>query len=329
MKIWKHIIATLTALLLGFASAHAGVVVLKNGDTLSGKIVEDSATEVIIESPILGTLTLAKTDVESVAKTIEDESGDSAEEEAAPEPPAPEVEKSLSEYYWENLTQTIFPKGFSGKFLLGYNYSESSDVQSGVQLGLEGKYERGKHTVTGDIFYAYTRKKDANGNVTKPTDKYGLNAAYEYDIKDPFFLRGSEKFLVDRVKKIEAQNDLNALGGWRALDEEKLSLDFAVGPGVRYLKTSSSEGEWSPLVTFNQKAFYQFSDSIRFNELFNYSVDPSDTGSYSLLFEVSSSIRLTPFAEPTIIYRNSYDSTVGAGGVKREQSLLVALILPF
>ncbi len=314
--------------LFSFVNLAADVVTLKNGDVLSGTVLEDGTTAVVLESAILGQIEIPKAEVESVVK----DSGETATEETAAAeetPPPPPPEKSLSEHYWETLTRAIFPEDFTGEILIGYDYSESSDIQSGIKLGLKGEYKRGKHTATGDIFYAYTRREDADGTVTKPTDKYGLNASYEYDIREPFFLRGSEKYLVDRVKKIKHQNDLNLLLGWRAIDEETLSLDFAVGPGVRYLETSSSAGEWDPLVTFFQNSFYRLNESVRIDEAITYSVDPSDTGSYSLLFEVSASVRLTAFAEPKIIYRNSYDSTVGEGGVKREQSLLLALAVPF
>ncbi|MGE9290202.1 MAG: DUF481 domain-containing protein [Puniceicoccales bacterium] len=307
----------------------ADVVTLNNGDTISGKVIEDSAASVVLDSPILGTITLPKSEVSSVQKDDTDETTEVAEEVVEEEEVVPVPEKSVSEHYWEAFTRAIFPEGFHGEITIGYNYSESNDIQSGVNLGLKGNYTKGKHTVSGDIFYAYTRRKDANGTVTKPTDRHGLNASYEYDIQDPFFLRASESYVYDRVKELEPQNDINGLFGWRALDETNYSLNLSFGPGARYQKTPGSSGEWDPLLTFLQSSFYRFNDSVRFDETFNYSVDPSDTGTYSLLFEVSASVRLTPFAEPKIIYRNSYDSSVGPGGVKREQTLLVALAVPF
>ena len=308
------LLACFTASLL-----QADVVTLKNGDRISGTIVEESATTVVIESPVFGVLEIPGSEVASAKTDLEDSA-------AAPPPPP---RKSLSEEYWEKLTGAIFPDGFTGEITVGYDHTRSSDTESGVVLGLSGTYEVGHHTVDAKAFYEYTRKKSATGEVTKPTDKYGADASYEYDIRDPFFLRGSDRALVDRVKKIDLQNDLNFLLGWRALDEEDYSIDLAVGPGVRYLNTSSADGRWDPLATFSQDAFYQFNESIRFNEGIDYSIDPSDTGNYSLLFEISASIRLTPFAEPKLIYRNSYDSTVGEGGVKREESFLLALAVPF
>lgn len=318
----RHFPLFLLPILLCAGSIAAGdTVTLKNGDRLSGTVTEESAASVVLDSPVLGLIEIPGEEVAEVTRALEEK----------PEEPAtePEPDMSLSEKYWEELTSAIFPEGFSGEITVGYNYSESSDTQSGVVLGLAGNYEIGKHTVDAKAFYEYTRKKSAEGVVTKPTDKYGANAAYEYDIQEPFFLRGSEKLLVDRVKKINLQNDINALLGWRAVDRDDFSVDLAAGPGVRYLDTTSNSGEWSSLATFNQDAFYRFNDSLRFNQQFDYSVDPSDTGAYSLLFELSASVRLTPFAEPKLIYRNSYDSTVGEGGVKREQQLILALAVPF
>lgn len=306
--------APLTASLL-----RADTVTLKNGDRISGTIIEESAAKVVIESPVFGLLEVPESEVAST----ETDPGDSTA--APPRQPV----KSLSEQYWERLTDRIFPEGFSGEITIGYAHTRTSDTESGVALGLSGIYEVGRHTVDANAFYEYTRKESASGEVTKPTDKYGAGAAYEFDVRKPFFLSGSDRALVDRVKRIDLQNDLNLLLGWRALEEEDYSLDLAVGPGVRYLKTSSADGGWDPLVTVSQDAFYRFNQSVRFEEEIIYSVDPTDTGSYSLLFEVSASIRLTPFAEPKLIYRNSYDSTVGEGGVRREESFLLALAVPF
>ncbi len=298
----------------------ADVVTLNNGDRVSGTIIEESAAKVVIESPVFGVLEIPGSEVASAETDLGDATG------AVPPPPP---RKSLSEQYWEKLTSSIFPEGFHGEITVGYDHTRSSDTESGVVLGLSGTYEVGRHTIDAKAFYEYRRKKSASGEVTKPTDKYGAEASYEYDIRDPFFLRGSDRALVDRVKRIDLQNDLNLLLGWRAFDEEDYSLDLAVGPGVRYLDTSSADGQWDPLATFSQDAFYQFNESVRFDEEIIYSVDPTDTGNYSLLFEVSASVRLTPFAEPKLIYRNSYDSTVGEGGVKREESFLLALAVPF
>ncbi|MEM0965906.1 MAG: DUF481 domain-containing protein [Verrucomicrobiota bacterium] len=298
---------------------HADVVTLKNGDRLSGKILEESAAGIKLESPIFGIIDIPGTAVAETAKDLE--------KEPEPEPPAPE--ETVSEHFWKEITSAIFPEGFHGEIIIGYDYSESSDVQSGVDLRLKGKYESGKHTVNAETFYVYTRKKDEDGNVSRPKDRYGLNAAYDYDIREPYFLRASNKFLVDRVKAIDLQNDINGLFGWRVFSEEDWDLDLAFGPGARYLDTTSSEGTWDPLLTFQQDSFYQFNDLVRFDQLFDYSFDPTDSSSYSLLFEVSASVRLTPFAEPKVIYRNSYDSTVGEGGIRREQSLIVALAVPF
>lgn len=319
----KSFYVALTLATLGTCWLSADSIVLKNGDILSGTVMEETDTSIVLESPMFGSLTLPKENVESITRDSE-EPAEQAEDQVAEEAP----EAGTAERFWDDLTDMIFPEGFSGEILLAYDYTESTDVQNGIKLGLTGEYAIEKHSFEGDIFYAYTRKKDADGNVSKPVDRYGFNLAYEYDVKDPFFLRGSNAFVIDQVKKFDPQNDTNLLGGWRAIDEEKMSLDLAIGPGLRYRKTPSDSGEWSPLITFTQDAFYQYSDFVRFDEMFSYSVDPEDTGNYSILFEISASVRLTDFAEPKIIYRNSYDSTVGSGGAKREQSLLLALTVP-
>jgi len=320
MNASKPLFVLLAIAILGISRLSADTVVLKNGDTISGTILEETDTAVVLESPILGSLTLPRENVESVQRDSDEPTAEEAAvEEAVPEP-------GTAEHVWETLTDMIFPEGFSGEILIALDRTESVDTQTGIKLGLAGEYAIGKHSFAGDLFYAYTRKEDADGVVSKPTDRYGFNLSYEYDVKDPFFLRGSNNFVIDQVKKFEPQNDINLLAGWRAVDEEKMSLDLSIGPGARYRKTPSDSGEWSPLIS--QDAFYQFSDFVRFDELFTYSVDPEDTGDYSILFELSASVRLTDFAEPKIIYRNSYDSTVGEGGVRREQAFLLALTVP-
>lgn len=319
MKLSRFFVIASLSAAAWLPALRADTVTLKNGDRISGRIIEETAARVVVDSPVLGVLEIPGGEVAGTKKDLEEKV----------QAPPPEPEKEWSERYWEELTSTIFPEGFSGEIRVGYDFQESSSTESGVSLGIEGNYEVGRHIIQTEAFYDYTRRKDPDGNVTKPTDKYGLNLAYEYEIADPYFLRGSEKALVDRVKRIDLQNDLNLLGGWRAIDRPDLSVDLAAGPGLRYLDTATEAAEWSALLTFEQDASYRFSDAVRFEELFSYSVDPADTGNYSLLFELSASIRLTPFAEPRLIYRNSYDSSVGEGGVRREQAFLLSLAVPF
>jgi len=328
-KLKSIFLLTLTPLLTVFATPD--VVVLKNGDRISGTITKQTDEHLVIESPVFGAVTVHMDELASGGlpeESIPVDTGEVTAEDAEADTSSASKEASIMSD-WLAWTRSWLPSGWSGELRFGYFLTQSSDRETGVSLGLGAKKQSGKHTFEAGGFYDYERNKNPEGTVSKPTDKYGADLLYEYDIRDPFFIGASVDALVDRVKRIKLQSDQAVLAGWRILNQPNYGFDVAAGPGARYQENLGESGDWTTMGTFRQDAFYVYEDAFRLGQKFDSTVSLENSNDYSYLFEISATALLTPWAQPRLIYRNSYDSNVGVGGTRREQSLLVSLTIPF
>ncbi len=126
-------IAVILLFVIGQASAHQ--VVLKNGDALTGVIVSDTPTSIVLEHDVLGTVTINRAFVESSAYH-----GVDSREEGASVVPPPLWARSLS---------------------LGYGHTGGNTVKSRGMAGLAGSRvtDRDEWNLKGSIHYASSDQK--------------------------------------------------------------------------------------------------------------------------------------------------------------------------
>ncbi|MFH1239296.1 MAG: DUF481 domain-containing protein, partial [bacterium] len=133
------IIAALSALFLSYPSASsAEIIYLKNGDRISGRIVEESKDNIAIESEATGLISINRGFIKQVVT-----------DKLAKEPPVKEPVKKKGEAIWK--------KDLS----VGYNKSSGNTRQSALSTRLYAnrKTEFNEFTLKANTFYSSTNNR--------------------------------------------------------------------------------------------------------------------------------------------------------------------------
>lgn len=137
------------------------IVDLKGGDRIRGRLVGESDKMIVVVSPILGTVSLPRDQVEKITVVNAEKEGEDAEKTKAAKDKA---DKEAAEAA-EEATKPKSP--WSGSVLLGLTYSDASKVTLNLNLGGSLKKETDLETflLTGKYFFARDSKAVTSNDV--------------------------------------------------------------------------------------------------------------------------------------------------------------------
>ena len=189
---------------LAVSPALADVVELNSGEKLEGEILSDTESEVVMEHPVLGRITIPRAEVKA--------------EEA------------------------VNPGLFGTNFLLGWNRNlgaglsgsagVSSDLDVNLTMGLNREGERHRQEFTARYFYSQARD-DTTGETT--TGKNQFFGRYIHDFLFPgsrFFLFGSGRYDYDQFEDWSQRIQASGGVGYELIQTESVQLRTRVGAGV-------------------------------------------------------------------------------------------------
>ncbi|WP_269541166.1 DUF481 domain-containing protein [Cerasicoccus fimbriatus] len=341
-------LTTLFASLLICASVSADTLVLKNGDRISGTLTSKENGVITFQSDLLGQLTIPESDATvempappapspaeaaavanaTTAAAVTEEATDKESISKQKQEEVDAVTKSIKDTQnW--IHENIIPEGWSGKLSFGFRYLESNTETTGVNFDLNGKKDAAPHHYAYDIYYQYSRQTQTNGGVNKNQDQYGAEFDYDYDINDWMFFNASASYLRNQVKDIRHQADLDLGLGFHVIETDDMTLDLIPAYTLQYKDAEGISQKWYNLATLKEEFVYHFSEIVRFEQTAFGSVEPSDTQNYQYGFTAALISKLAEWVEASIAYELTYDNTVGTGGVKREQQIIVGIGVPY
>ena len=165
------------------ATSNQVVIEVKGGDRIHGKLVSEDDSAVVVVSPILGTMTLPREQIDSINY-----------DDAAAKKAAEEREAARKKAAAEAAAATAPKSPWSGTVNLGYTYSNATSVTSALNLGgsITKKTELETFNLNAKYFYAYddgaVTDNDVVANisdtwyVTKDSPwNYFVQGAYQWD----------------------------------------------------------------------------------------------------------------------------------------------------
>lgn len=190
-------LSVVMALVLGCVAARADELVLANGDTLTGDIVEWALDHVVIEHPQLGRVRLS---LDQLAIDVG-------------EPPSP------------GLFGTTFLRGWNRSINLGLNGREGNTDSANITAGFDFDYEDDfkRWLFTGRYFFNRSEDGDADNNARVDLRRDWLFPGHRW------FARGSLRYQFDRFEDWKHRTILAVGPGYRILRGEVHSLDGLLG----------------------------------------------------------------------------------------------------
>lgn len=325
------------------AVASADVLVLSNGDRITGSVVSVEDGVITFQSDLLGVLTVPQdkatietqpppvTPEEAAAAANQAVAGENIDEPAnVPEEQQEEVDAvTASIKDAQNWVDGVVPEGWSGKMSFGFSYLESNSETVTLNFGLNGKKDAAPHHYRFDTYYQYNKQTDQFGVEDKNQDKYGAGVGYDYDFNDWMFLNTDLAYLRNMVKDIRHQADLDIGLGFRIINEDYISLNIIPAYTLQYKDAEGVSQKWYNLATLKQDFHYDFSEIVRFEQKASVSVAPADTSNYQYMVSAALISKLADWIDASISYQLTFDNTVGTGGAKKEQQVIFGLGVPY
>ncbi|MFZ5760173.1 MAG: DUF481 domain-containing protein [Thermodesulfobacteriota bacterium] len=184
------------------------VVVFKNGDSLSGKIVAETEAAITLEHEVLGVVTLQKNKLQSPGIT----------QTASPKAP---------ENTPPGIFGTRFLAGWQRRLGLGFKGEEGNDVSLNLNGAFDAAYADQENRFTLSAAYFY-ESQDNERNTSKG------NAGFVRDWlfpETPWFYYGYSRYDYDEFRSWEHRLSLIGGTGYGFFDEETFKLHGRAGLG--------------------------------------------------------------------------------------------------
>ena len=246
-------------------------VLLKNGDILTGKILQQNADYIYFKSPSFGSVALQTKDIAELRFETADGGAGSIPPEALP--PESDEPTAVKKGTWN---------GQAG-MAIAMRDSSSSD-KSGVVS--QEKYET--YRVYGNVDWQGKKNKlrwDWNyrysqNEISKRDDYFNVSQKYYHDFKDSYYATSKTIYQRDFKRKIEHEYLQTAEVGMKWIDGAKLTFSTSAGGGYhKYDRVSNAEGEVSigqPKFILDESIRWQLLNSLTVMQKYTHLGDLTD-----------------------------------------------------
>lgn len=331
------------AAMFGALSANAEILLMKNGDKLTGEIVKTGSSQYIVKSDF-GMVAVPKNLVESIAASAEkadrknpqtdseaDKKADASKTAAAEDATLEKQTDSLIESYKAFLKDTL-PLDWQFKISGGLEYRSTSSSIYSVYAAFDARREWVLDTFAATAYYNYTTQTDSLGVKDKTIDNYGVNTTFRhnFDKSTHWYLQNLAAYKRDTVKGIRDQVDEALTVGYRFdFPKHDLTIDIAPGPAVRYIQADNYDTHWVAMGVITEDLNWKLGRFFTFNENIYAGFNFQHTEQQFLYLKLALLMHVTDVMDIALRYHYNYDSINSATADKVEQRLLLTFEFPF
>jgi putative salt-induced outer membrane protein YdiY len=313
------------------ASPVASVLILENGDRISGHEVKREGGRIHFQSDLLGLLTVPEdkaevkpaevTDLELQLATAEAPTAGFPETATAtaatpapeekPEPtpaPLPAPDPSLPPVVAAvQKDDKPVAKPATVKRLVEFGYTSQSGRRDRTDISVRGSIER--KTKTTELRwqgrYLYGESDDQ-----RVADNLNSSIRFRRDLSPKMFAQAEAKYERDSIKNLE--NDFTqSLGMGRNLFErEGFKLAIGGGAAARYRDVINQDDEWVYQLDAFQDLVYAFNSRLRVTQDMSVQVSPSDSEEFLLKLNAALTSKITNALNMSMRYEFEYDRSL-------------------
>jgi len=312
------------------APAHAGEVVLVNGDRITGKVRSLVDGKLTLESEAAGGITI---DVKKVKTFSSDElirlqvgkgapfearvaAGADGKVEVRRTPNATPEIVSIVDIVAINPSMPSWTGkvGFNGKITGG----DSKTTEGGLDLELEKEWKDDRLRFTGEYMYGRERNRDTGESST--TDDFGnIYGKYEHDLHEKLYVDVNAKALHDELAELRYRVSPATGIGYRWFDAEDLELFTDIGIAYTDERFTSFGGRsfWGPQLEYGVE--WKPADRWKLSHTLEYYPSFSDfTGNF--LIDIKAGGRVTMWRHTFVEINGEYhhDTEPAASAKKGE-----------
>lgn len=328
----KTIYGLLMSLLL-LVPAHAlgSEITLKNGDRVSGKIIEQTDDAVVIETPYAGKIRIGRSHIERIAEPASAKAApavapvkagpapENAKRAAAEEPsaagPVPVKKRELA--FTDRVRRVV--TGWDGNANIGFSYTSGNSNNITMTTGLRAvrATPQGGMTI---YFRSLWNSNHGSLSATTTQNAFWGGARYDRNLTRKMFGFLSYDFERDKPRRLSFRSVAGGGLGHRSVKNDRTELEFLAGLAWNRTwqagaDTDTPEGLAG--VNFKQKINSRF----RFQNTFTFFQNVTDVNEYRILFDASVTADITPRVGVYFAVGNRFNNDP-LGNAKRNDFLL-------
>ncbi|CAE7826326.1 nudF [Symbiodinium necroappetens] len=312
------LIAALALLAWAAPRLHADVVVLNTGERLYGEVTSQDGDGVVLEHPVLGTLTLSAGVVNQVILT--DDATPPAPEEAAEQDATPDdAEPTPAEEVVEAVTEVLKPAPeWESRLDVGFSISEGNTENSNLTISFKTVRDSEKEKTTIDAAYYFA---EDSGEESENKATVGLN--HDWKLPDSpwlYFARG--RFDYDEFNSWRRRITAGGGVGYQFYDEDDFTLTGRAGlVAVQEYESDRDDVRLEGLLGVDLT--WQIDKTQAFELSSTYFPDFDETGEFRLLTDAKWTLNLPQYEGASIFVgvRHEHQSVVDPG--RENDDLLV------
>lgn len=358
MHLRRHIFLWASVAAGAFATTSASAVdilVLSNGDRLSGKWIETTDGVIVFESSVLGVLKVAATeasvvdDEEAEAEVAGTTSEPPSEAPANPEPsarqkPDKDVAPSIPppfgrpvfatwQRFWEKNPVFAFLAKYypliawDNKFEFGFDLEMGESDTRKYLLRFSTQEEWEKSNLLFEASYEYSDSMNDDGVRTTTRDRLRSRLRYRYDFRKAFFVESETRYRRNLVQKVYHELGQTIGIGYRVFDTDKLKLSLTPSVGAAYQDIEGTDTDYGYLAVFSQDLNYALTDRIKIAQESSVTFQPTEENDNAYLADFNAKLTnmLNQRLSLNLRYEINYDGRVKDSIEKTSQTVSISL----
>jgi putative salt-induced outer membrane protein YdiY len=274
----------------------ANEVTLKNGDRLSGKIVEESEEAVTIKTEYAGKITIARKHIATIGESkaakletspaVPEKTVAKADPKPAAKPAAAAIQPPPA-----RLFRGPFIEGWEGNANVGFSYTSGNTNYTTMSTGLRAvkSGEEGNLTVYARSLWYSNRN---SGRMVTTQNAFWGGARYDRNLNRKNFGFASYDFERDRPRSLNFRSVVGGGFGMHLVRNEKTEIDVLLGGGWNRTWQTGPNTD-TPEVLAGSSLKHRFHEKLRLQNSITFFQNITDSAEYRFIFDSTLSVDVT------------------------------------
>jgi len=270
-------------------------VTLKNGDRVSGKIVEESEEAVTIETEYAGKITIARSHIATIGELKADAAAKiipaAAEKTVAKVEVKPAAKPIAAVRPPARLFRGPITEGWEGNANVGFSYTSGNSNYTTMSTGLRAVKTGGNDNLTVYARSLWYSNRNSGRMVTTQNAFWG-GARYDRNIDRKNFGFLSYDFERDRPRELNFRSVAGAGFGRHLLKNERSELDVILG-GAWNRTWQRGDNTDTPEGLAGATLKHRFHEKLRVQNTITFFQNITDVAEYRFIFDSTLSVDVT------------------------------------
>ncbi|MGD9590318.1 MAG: DUF481 domain-containing protein [Pyrinomonadaceae bacterium] len=285
--------AAAVLIILGTLNVFGDDITLKNGDRVSGKIVEQTDDWVTVETEYAGKVKIGRAFITRiVAKAAPSAPAEKAntataakKDEAPPSPPPPSKARLFGGRFMG------LADGWEGNANIGFSYTSGNSNITTLSTGLRAVKNGGSDKLSVYV-RSHWHSNHGTGQLVTTQNAFWGGGRYDRNLKRRVFGFVSYDFERDRPKKLNFRSVVGGGLGHHVVKNDRTEVDVLAGAGWNRTWQAGPNTD-TPEALFGAVLKHRFNERIRAQQTSTYYQNMTALSSYRFLFDASISADVT------------------------------------